>query len=73
MDVGAVGLGVRHPVVVVTGQERYFPDGHEADYYDRFTGLVEPTQGGTVMYPSMQWLWYGLGHILPHEPWVPAL
>ena len=54
-------------------QERYFPDGHEADYYDRFTALVEPTQGGTVMYPSMQWLWYGLGHILPHEPWVPAL
>ena len=51
---------------------RHTPDGHEADYFDRFQGLVEPTRGGTVMYPSMQWLWYGLGRVLPHDSWVPS-
>lgn len=36
-------------------------DGHEADYFDLFRGVAEPTRGGTVMVPAMQWFWWLLG------------
>jgi len=46
-------------------------DGHEAEYWDLFRGVRAPNRGGTVLYPSMQWLWWGLGRALPHDPRVP--
>lgn len=47
-------------------------DGHEAEYWDIFRGVREVGRGGTVLYPSMQWLWWGLGRVLPHHPGVPV-
>jgi hypothetical protein len=40
-------------------------DGHEAEYWDLFRGAREPTRGGTVMVPAMQWFWWLLGVVLP--------
>ncbi|MAY82140.1 MAG: hypothetical protein CL930_15340 [Deltaproteobacteria bacterium] len=48
-------------------------DGHEADYWDLFRGVREPTRGGTVMVPAMQWFWWLLGRVLPNVPAIPVL
>jgi hypothetical protein len=40
-------------------------DGHEAEYWDLFRGVREPTRGGTVMVPAMQWFWWLSGVVLP--------
>ncbi|MCB9762860.1 MAG: hypothetical protein H6739_23870 [Alphaproteobacteria bacterium] len=42
-------------------------DGHEAEYRDILTGVRPLSQGGTMLYPAMQWLYRGLGVIWP-EP-----
>lgn len=48
-------------------------DGHEAEFFDIFVGARAVNRGGTVLYPAMQWLWWALGQVLPHEPWVPVV
>ena len=48
-------------------------DGHEAEYWDLFRGAREPTRGGTVMIPAMQWFWWLTGKLLPAWPWVPVV
>ena len=50
-------------------QAHYF-DGHEADYAEFFAGLRDPTRGGTVLYPSMQWLYWLLGKVLSGSGWL---
>ncbi|MFH1470088.1 MAG: hypothetical protein ABIO70_37230 [Pseudomonadota bacterium] len=45
-------------------------DGHEADYLDLFLGSRAPTRGGTVLYPAMQWLYWGLGRVLTGPGWL---
>ncbi len=50
-------------------QLHYF-DGHEADYVEFFTGQRAPTRGGTVLYPAMQWLYWGLGKALKGPGWL---
>lgn len=54
---------------------RHVYDGHEAEYLDLWMGTRELTQGGTMLYPAMQWLYRGLGIVWPHEtgPLVLAL
>lgn len=42
-------------------------DGHEAEYLDLWMGTRELTQGGTMLYPAMQWLYRGLGFVAPVE------
>ncbi|MCP4804646.1 MAG: hypothetical protein GY913_34135 [Proteobacteria bacterium] len=44
---------------------RHVFDGHEAEYLDLWMGTRELTQGGTMLYPAMQWLYRGLGVVLP--------
>jgi hypothetical protein len=39
-------------------------DGHEADYLEFFLGLREPTRGGTVLYPAMQWIYFLFGRLV---------
>ena len=51
--------------------EHHVYDGHEAEYYDIFRGVRPVSRGGTVLYPSLQWAWAGLGHVLPRHPAVP--
>jgi len=48
-------------------------DGHEAEYWDLFRGVREPTRGGTVMIPAMQWFWWLAGKLLPAWPQVPVV
>ncbi len=50
-------------------QAHYF-DGHEADYVEFFAGLRDPTRGGTVLYPAMQWLYWLLGKALSGSGWL---
>ena len=45
-------------------------DGHEADYVEFFAGLRDPTRGGTVLYPAMQWLYWLLGKALVGQGWL---
>ena len=45
-------------------------DGHEADYLEFFAGLRDPTRGGTVLYPAMQWLYWLLGKALVGSGWL---
>ena len=54
---------------------RHVFDGHEAEYLDLWMGTRELTQGGTMLYPAMQWLYRGLGVVWPHPsgPLVLAL
>lgn len=42
-------------------------DGHEAEYLDLWMGRRALTQGGTLLYPAMQWLYVGLGRLAPFE------
>jgi hypothetical protein len=58
-------------LVVIPAWTGHTYDGHEAEYWDLYRGALEPTRGGTVLYPAMQWLWWGLGRVLPHNPQVP--
>ena len=60
-------------VVVVPAWGHHVYDGHEAEYYDLFRGVREPNRGGTVLYPAMQWLWWGLGRVLPAWPRIPMV
>ncbi len=71
LAVAALGLSVRLLVVPAVSEHVY--DGHEAEYWDLFAGTRRPTQGGTVLYPAMQWLWYGLGRVLPAQAALPVL
>jgi len=48
-------------------------DGHEADYLDLFLGGRTPSRGGTVLYPAMQWLYWGLGRVLSGPGWLLAV
>ncbi|MEC8423244.1 MAG: hypothetical protein VX000_05665, partial [Myxococcota bacterium] len=66
-----VALIVRLLVVPAWTMHTY--DGHEAEYFDLFRGVRAPTRGGTVLYPAMQWLWWGLGRLLPPWPRLPMV
>lgn len=66
-----VALLVR--LVVVPSLTGHIYDGHEAEYWDLFRGVRQPNRGGTVLYPAMQWLWWGLGRALPHLEWIPVV
>ncbi len=66
-----VALVVRFFVVPAWTRHAY--DGHEAEYWDLFRGARVPNRGGTVLYPSMQWLWWGLGRVLPAWPRLPVV
>lgn len=68
---GFVGLAVR--LMVVPALARHEFDGHEAEYHALFLGEALPTAGGTLMYPAMQWFWWGLGQVLPAHPLVPVV
>ena len=67
----AISLAVR--LLVVPSLSVHVYDGHEAEYWDLFLGVRTPTRGGTLLYPSMQWMWFILGKILPHYQWVPVV
>ncbi len=58
---------------VIPAWDRHLYDGHEAEYWDIFRGARALDRGGTVLYPSMQWLWWSLGRVLPHAERVPVL
>ena len=57
----------------VPALSRHGFDGHEAEFYDLFIGARAVNRGGTVLYPALQWLWAGLGSVLPHQPWIPVV
>ena len=67
----ALALAVRLAWVPAWSAHLY--DGHEAEYWDLFRGLRAPTRGGTVLYPAVQWFWWGLGRVLPADPRLPVL
>lgn len=69
--IAGVALLVRLVVLPALGRHEY--DGHEAEYWDIFRGARPLSRGGTVLYPAMQWLWAGLGAVLPAHPAVPVL
>jgi hypothetical protein len=73
LSLGAGLLGLALRLWGVPALSRHVYDGHEAEYWDLFTGVRALSRGGTVLYPSMQWLWAGLGAVLPHHPAVPVL
>ncbi len=66
----ALALGIR--LLWLPALSAHVYDGHEAEYWDIFRGVRAVNRGGTVLYPSMQWLWWGLGRVLPHHPAVPV-
>ena len=70
---GWVGLAlvVRLAWLPALGGHAY--DGHEAEYYAIFLGERGLVAGDTTLYPAVQALWWGLGHLLPRAPWVPVL
>lgn len=67
-----VGVALVVRLVVLPALQRHEFDGHEAEYWDIFRGERALSRGGTVLYPSMQWLWALLGSVLPHRPDVPV-
>ena len=69
---GLVGLALAVRLVWMPAWSLHYFDGHEAEYWDIFRGVRPVGRGGTVLYPSMQWLWWGLGRVLPHHPRVPV-
>ncbi|MCK6507735.1 hypothetical protein L6R53_30940 [Myxococcota bacterium] len=71
LAVAVVALLVR--LGLLPALDRHVYDGHEADYWDLFRGERQPTRGGTVLYPAMQWGWWLLGRVLPAEPAVPVV
>jgi hypothetical protein len=62
----ALALAVR-VLWVPLGRHEF--DGHEAEYLEIFLGNRALTQGGTLLYPAMQWLYRGMG-IGPDWPWL---
>jgi len=70
---GLVGVALLVRLVVVPALDAHYYDGHEAEYWDIFRGVREVNRGGTVLYPAMQWLWWGLGTVLPHHRVVPIV
>ena len=62
---GIVVLAVR--LFWVPSMEFHTFDGHEAEYWDLFRGFREPSRGGTVMVPAMQWFWWLAGLVLPES------
>lgn len=62
--VGILALLVR---VVVIPVSRHIFDGHEAEYLAIYRGDLELSQGGTMLYPAMQWLYAGVGHLFSSE------
>jgi hypothetical protein len=70
LAVGVAALVVR--LWVLPALERHQFDGHEAEYWDIFRGARPLSRGGTVLYPSVQWLWALLGALLPHRAFVPV-
>lgn len=58
---------------VVPALDGHMFDGHEAEYWDLFRGVREPTRGGTVMVPAMQWFWWLSGRVLPAWPQLPVI
>lgn len=56
---------VMRVLVVPIGLHEY--DGHEAEYLDLWMGRRALSQGGTMLYPAMQWLYAGLGRVVRHE------
>jgi len=71
LGVAVLALFVR--LGVVPALARHIYDGHEAEYWDIFRGVRPLSRGGTVLYPAMQWLWWGLGKLLPADPRVPVV
>lgn len=71
LAVVAVALLVR--LLLLPALERHAFDGHEAEYWDLFRGERALSRGGTVLYPAMQWTWWALGRLLPHDPRVPVV
>ncbi len=69
--VGLFVLALFTRLLVIPALTQHAYDGHEAEFYDIFIGARAVNRGGTVLYPAMQWLWWGLGRLLPHHPWVP--
>lgn len=64
--VGVLTLAVVVRAVILP-LERHEFDGHEAEYLDLFLGVRGLSQGGTMLYPAMQWLCRGLGVVFaPH-------
>ena len=61
----AVGVVVR--LVWIPSMQMHQFDGHEAEYWDLFRGFREPSRGGTVMVPAMQWFWWLSGLVLPES------
>lgn len=61
--VALIALLIR--LFVMPAWSRHVFDGHEAEYWDIFRGVRPLERGGTVLYPAMQWLWWGLGLVLP--------
>jgi len=71
-----IGPGIGVALVAILVRVLWFPafsshlyDGHEADYLDLFLGDRAPSRGGTVLYPAMQWLYWGAGRVLQGEAW----
>lgn len=67
------GLALVVRLLVLPALGRHEFDGHEAEYWDIFRGVRPVSRGGTVLYPAMQWMWAGLGSVLPAHPAVPVL
>jgi hypothetical protein len=69
--VASAALFVR--LVVIPALTAHTYDGHEADYFDIFRGIAEPTRGGTVKVPAMQWFWWLIGQPFSGVPSDHAL
>lgn len=75
-QLGIAALAVAAAVVrlaVVPAWTRHGYDGHEAEYLRLFQGDRAPDAGSTALYPAMQAMWWGLGHLLPHSERIPVL
>ena len=66
MMVASAALFVR--LVLIPALTMHTYDGHEADYFDIFRGVLEPTRGGTVKVPAMQWFWWVVGQPVSGAP-----
>ncbi len=71
LGVFVLAMVLRLVVLPVFGRHQF--DGHEAEYWDIFTGSRPLGRGGLVLYPSMQWFWWALGRVLPHTSAVPPV